>query len=412
MRISTAQYAQGGINLILQKQAELAQTQEQVSTQKKVNRPSDDPVAATQILRFSQEISLTTRYQENGKAAEGRINLVESTMSSVTALVQKVRELYVSVGNASLNDADRAGIAVELEQRQTELLGLANTQDANGEYLFAGFQSQTQPFVKTVTGAVRYQGDQGQRELQLGASVKIPTTDSGYDIFMDIRAGNGRFVTSPAATNVGTGLISAGEVLDPLVYNHDDYQISFVTNGLGKLAYRVDGATGGQILPPLPLDPVLDAVEYIPGAEINFGGISTVISGTPQPGDSFTANPSARQDIFGSIQSVIDKLRQPVLNQTDRAELGNLMIKGQSELDNSLDNILKTQAKTGARLNVIESQRLQNDSFLLVTKTSLSGVEDVDMVQIVSQLSQQSSALEAAQASYVRIQQLNLFKYL
>lgn len=412
MRISTVQYQQSGINTILDRQTELVDIQQKLATGKKVNQASDDPVAATQILRFRQEIALTERYNVNAQTAETRLNMTEATLDSAATILHRVRELFVQAGNGSLSDQDREGIALELTERREELIGLANFQDANGEYLFAGFQSQTQPFVQDSSGNVTYYGDQGQRTLQIAPSVQLPISESGFSVFMDIKAGNGTFVTTATPTNLGTGRISLGEVLDPMALTGDDYTVTMVTNSAGELAYRVDGVNGGQILPPPPADPVLDAPEYVEGTEINFNGISFVVAGSPIDGDTFTVEPSGRQDIFTTIQKVVERLNVPNETQSQRALLESTLERGLAEMDSSLENVLNVQAKIGARMNVISNERIQNDTFLLLQKTALSETEDIDIVDAIAKLQAQRTALEASQSSYAQISQLSLFKYI
>jgi flagellin-like hook-associated protein FlgL len=87
----------------------------------------------------------------------------------------------VKAGNGSYTPSDRESVAIELESRLADLLGIANTADGVGGYVFSGYKSTTLPFTKTATGA-DYQGDQGQRSLQVGSTRTIPITDSGASV--------------------------------------------------------------------------------------------------------------------------------------------------------------------------------------------------------------------------------------
>ena len=195
MRISTNLFRERGVNTILDLQQSLSHTQLQVSTGKRVITPSDDPVASTQILNFRQEIELTERYQSNGDAADGRVKLEEATLSSVTSLLQRVRDLILQGGSGALTTTERNALATEVEQRVGEVLGLANTQFAGTEYIFAGSKTDTEPFQRQGVSTFVYNGDQTDRQVQISASIQITVADSGYRVFQDIKNGNGSFTT-------------------------------------------------------------------------------------------------------------------------------------------------------------------------------------------------------------------------
>lgn len=191
MRISTAQIFQQGLDSILKQQLELSRTQLQLSTGKKINSPSDDPSGAARLLDLRQTASVTEQYQENILAAQGRLELEDSVLRSVTTSLQRARELAVRGLNGSQTAEDRTAIAREIRQINAEVLSLANTKDGNGDYLFAGTRSTTVPFTTNGSGVFTYSGDQGQRFLQVGPTRQIADGDTGFDVFMKIPAASG-----------------------------------------------------------------------------------------------------------------------------------------------------------------------------------------------------------------------------
>ncbi len=191
MRLSTSQIFQQAVTSMLDKQAELAKTQQQLATGKQILAPSDDPAAATRILDLDQVIETTSQYQRNADYAETRLSLEETVLTDVGDVLQRIRELSVSANNDTLNAGDRKAIAVEVRIHLEGLIQQANSKDANGEYLFAGFKTGTEPFTDTGGGNFVYQGDQGQRNLQIGARRQVAVGDSGADVFMQIDDGAG-----------------------------------------------------------------------------------------------------------------------------------------------------------------------------------------------------------------------------
>lgn len=250
MRVSSNMLFDSNVAAMNQQQARLMQTQQQIATGRKILTASDDPVAAARALEVTQSDAMNTQYAGNRGAARHTLSLAESTLQSVTSLLQDVKTATVNAGNGSLNSSDRRTIATGLSGRLQELAGLANSTDGAGNYLFAGFQSKIQPFTNTAAG-IAYFGDDGQRNVQVSATRQMPSSGNGADIFMRIKNGNGTLDTQASATNTGTGIISQGSVTDPTALTGDSYAIAFA----GPSAAPVAGNTGnGAISTPTVAD--------------------------------------------------------------------------------------------------------------------------------------------------------------
>jgi flagellar hook-associated protein 3 FlgL len=300
MRISTSQIHTLGVLGMLNQQVKLSQTQQQLSTGRRFLTPAEDPSGATRELDLRQTLEVNKQYQRNADQARARLDVEEGVLASATDLVQRVRELAVRGNNASLGADERAAIAVEVRQINEQLLSYANTHDANGDYLFGGYRTNDVPFTAAGGGAYTYNGDQGQRQLQIGPGRQVEVGDSGQDVFMNITAAAG-------------GMRDIFQTLD----------------------------------------------NYATALEAN----------------------AATPDIL-------------------------------SDLDSAMDNFGTIRAKVGARLNAIDAQVDANDAFMLNVEKTLSEVTDLDYAEAVSRYNQQLVALEAAQQSYARLQNLSLFNYL
>ncbi|MCP4413443.1 MAG: flagellar hook-associated protein 3, partial [Gammaproteobacteria bacterium] len=146
MRISTNQFYQSGLNSILDQQSGLNRTQEQIATGLKVMKPSDDPIASISIINLEQEISLTERYIANGDIGTANLSVEETTLQSFTDILQRVRELILSGGNATYGDTERNSLAVEMDELLGQMVGLANFKTSSGDYMFAGHRLNVTPF--------------------------------------------------------------------------------------------------------------------------------------------------------------------------------------------------------------------------------------------------------------------------
>ncbi|MBL0011008.1 MAG: flagellar hook-associated protein FlgL [Nitrosomonas sp.] len=149
MRVSTNTIYETGTNLMLQQQEALVKTQQQLSTGRRILAPSDDPIAAAQALNITQSASMNKQFSVNRASASSSLRLEENVLSEVKNLLDRAQDLAISAGNAARTDADRKVVATELRSQLETLVGLANSTDENGQYLFSGYQASTKPFVLT-----------------------------------------------------------------------------------------------------------------------------------------------------------------------------------------------------------------------------------------------------------------------
>jgi flagellar hook-associated protein 3 FlgL len=325
----------------------------------------------------------------------------------VTGQIQDIQTLIVTAGNGGYDANNREALATELEGRLTDLIGLANTADGTGGYLFSGYASTTQPFSKTPTGAA-YQGDQGQRTLQVGSSRKMAISETGSAIFEAIPTGNGKFTTAAAGANTGAGIISPGAVVDSSKLTGHDYAITFKVAGTPAVTtYSVTDKTATTPDPTLPTDQ-----PYIEGATIAFGGMSMDIKGAPADGDTFSTAPSAKQSVFTTITDLIKTLRAPANGSDGKAALANGLNTASSNMKNALDNVLTVQASVGSRMKELDNLDSTGDDLNIQYQTTLGDLQDLDMVKAISLFSQQQQTLQAAQMSFKTMSGLSLFNYI
>lgn len=182
MRVSTSTLYDQGTRSMLQQQDGMFRLQQHLSTGKRIMTPSDDPIGAARAHELSQSLSLNAQYTDNRHRAADSLQLVDSTLGSVSNVIQNIRTMAVAAGNPAFSDSERKMMAIELRGHFEELLGLANTKDEQGNYLFSGFKGNTIPFEQT-GGVVTYQGDQGQRLIQVSGSRQLPVSETGDAIF-------------------------------------------------------------------------------------------------------------------------------------------------------------------------------------------------------------------------------------
>jgi flagellar hook-associated protein 3 FlgL len=406
MRIATSTIFEAGTRQLGTLQSDMAKLQLQMSTNKRVVSPSDDPIAASRALEVTQSQSINTQLDTNRANARSSLSQEEVILNGVTELMSSVQELVVKAGNASLGDADRASIATELEGRLSDLLGLANSTDGNGAYMFSGYKSATQPFNQTATGA-QYDGDQGQRNVQIGSTRSIPISNSGSAVFESNPTGNGRFQTGAAATNTGAGIISSGTVTDVSQLTGHKYALAFKV--AGEPAVTTYTVNDNSTTPPTA---VQSDQPYKAGQSISFGGMSMDIKGVPADGDTFTVAPSEKQSVFTTITSLIDTLRSPTIGSAGKAALANGLNQASDNMKSAYDTVLTARSSIGSRLTELDSLDSTGDDLNIQYASTLSDLVDLDLVKTYSLFTQQQVTLTAAQKSFTTMSGLSLFNFI
>jgi flagellar hook-associated protein 3 FlgL len=192
MRISTNTIYQSGISKISALQSEQTKLQQQISTGKRIASPSDDPVAAARALSLSHAQGVNAKFADTRQTAQTKLSTIESNLTSVTNLLVATQSSLVAAGNGAYSNQERVSIATDLNESLQTLIGMANAKDAYGNYLYAGYQTATQPFVASAAGA-NYQGDNGQQLLQVDSERQMAVNVSGDNLFK--AGGNDIFAT-------------------------------------------------------------------------------------------------------------------------------------------------------------------------------------------------------------------------
>lgn len=406
IRLATSAIFNSATTQISNLTTQLATTQNQLSTGQRVLTAADDPIASARALEVTQAQSMNTQFATNRTNAKSSLNLVDQTMQDVTTQIQNIQSLIVTAGNGSYTQSDRQALATQLQGQLTDLIGMANTADGSGGYLFSGYASTTQPFTQTPTGAT-YQGDQGVRTLQVGSSRKMSVTTNGSAIFDAVTTGNGTFQTQAATSNTGSGIVSPGSVTDRTQLTNHNYSINFAVSGDPAVTtYSVNDTTTN------PPTAVLSNQPYTDGASISFGGMSTSITGAPADGDSFTVQPSQKQSVFTTIQDLINTLKAPADGSSGKAALANNLATASSNMQNALDNVMTVQATVGSNLKELDTLDTSGSALDTQYTQTLNDLTSADMVKTISLFTQQQQTLQAAQVSFKTMSGLSLFNYI
>lgn len=179
-------------NLALQNQKTL-KLSEQLSTGKKINRPSDDPVSAQALAELKRQLSRNEQFEKNLQYADRQWRQIESDVMSVSDLVKRAREIAIQGNNGTLSSSDREALAAEVAQLSEQLLTISNRQ-LEGQYIYSGYRTNTQPYefdanhpaadpAVTYLGFGTVQGNFDQKRIEVSEGQFFPTQIDGEKVF-------------------------------------------------------------------------------------------------------------------------------------------------------------------------------------------------------------------------------------
>jgi len=187
MRVGTASLYAGIQQRLQRLTADLNSLNEKIATAKRLNRPSDDPIAMVKSMQFKTATRQMEQYSRNLNTAVSWFNASEAALSQTLDLVGRAREIAVLMNNSSQNAETRGSAAVEVGHLLDQAISLGNTQ-LSGRYIFSGFETATAPFTKITVGGVetaQYNGDTNNFQVQIGKDENLTAGKNGQTVLMD-----------------------------------------------------------------------------------------------------------------------------------------------------------------------------------------------------------------------------------
>lgn len=402
MRVSTANSYDVGVNALQRRQGELAEAQTMLTTGKRVNRASDDPVAAARAERALAGEARVAAGERTVEASKSIMMQAEGALGEAGELLQQAREIMVAAGNATYGSSERQNLSQQLKQIRDQLFAISNRSDGAGTYLFGGQGASEKPFVDSrpqvgnvleQTG-VRYVGAAGNSMTDAGSN--LPLALDGSAVWTSARTGNGVFETRSLSASPGAW-IEPGQVVDPTLLSGASYSMVF---NAATQAFDITNTSTSTVLASQP---------FVSGEAIEFDGMSMTIVGAPNDGETFEVLPSvARLNVFGSLDKAIADLQ---------AGLGSIAMS-QAVSDNlrNLDSVMgglqAARARSGEALQRIDNATNQLASEKLHHQTERAGAEDLDMIAAISEFENKQTGYDAALKSYSMVQRMSLFQYI
>jgi flagellar hook-associated protein 3 FlgL len=384
---------------INQLESSISTNQNDISSGLSFTTASENPVGAGLVSGYNQVLAQSQQYTANGNSAQSSLNTEDNALTQLQNQMQSLRSLALEANNGTESQQDLNAIATQASQIQQSLVSLANTQDGSGNYIFGGFSTETQPFALSAGGAT-YSGDQGQRQVQIGAAQTVVVGDNGDLVFNQIKNGNGTVNVTAAPGNTGTGILGATTVSNPTAYTGGSYTIEFTAPN----TYKVVSSTGATV--------TTGAYTSGQSQAVAFAGLEVTLSGQPAAGDNFAVAPSSNQSLFTTVQNLVTALGRGNAAPAAQAQLNNSIAYAVNGIDQALSHVETVQASVGARLNSITAQQSVATAQQTQLEKSITNIQGLDYASAITTLDSQNTTLSAAMQAFTQTQGLSLFKYL
>ena len=427
MQVSTKLFNEQQVRQFSKLTADIQAKQEKISSGRAILNASDDPVAAVSLSAANEQKLLIERFEENVYIAQNRLEAGDKVLQESQSVMMRITELATQARNPAYDAFSRRAILTEMLELREVLVDLANTKDARGHSLFAGFKNEETAFVKNANGKVEYNGDRGTHTVQISENMNVPTSLDGLTVFGRVETANGRrnifeIIDSVAASinplrelNEHATADVRAEAIFTLPRQNQTWELD-LKGSLGMVRISAVLSEGNEAKFAEAVNFVSDQTgviaefDKITGrvilTDIEAGEIR--VENLEIEGQELTDYAGQYNLSFGAVDENNVSIGVPrVLTDLDQ-----LLGRGIGNLKSALDHLSLQQAVIGAQVSKAEVQRGALASRKLAVSQDISKIGDADLAKLVTELQSQLTNRDAAQQAFAKIGQQSLFDYL
>ena len=427
MQVSTKFFNDRQVEQFAKINKDVQTVQEKIASGQNILKASDDPVAAVQLSAAKEQQNLLGRYETNIDAAKRRLTLADGALQEGINVLTRITELSVQAANGSYGPADRRALLAEAEELRQVMFEIANTRDAQGQSLFAGFRSNDSAFTMSADGQISYAGDRGLSALQISENMTVATSLDGGTVFERVQTPQGQkglfamLDAAMAAIDPANALSVEGSAraTAALTFN--------VSKDPQNWAFQLQGSRGSERISVSIADGKYDDLVDA----INLQTASTGIAATY---DSASGRVMLSDEQNGVILmkdieieniGLINDTSPPTVDfatiDGSGAEIGiarrlgdnDLLIGGLSEdLDVAIDHLSTQKAFLGAQINKADRQMEVIAKRQMAVSEEVADIGEADLAALITELQSMLVSRDAAQQAFSKIGQQSLFDYL
>jgi len=370
----------------------LTKLQEQVSTGSRINRVSDDPSTAYQVLTLNTEKGSLENYTNILADMTNTLEDSSSIVQQMASVVSKAQVLVTQVTSGTYDQESRDNTAETIDDLLEQLVQLANTK-YNGQYLFGGSDTSTAPYVIERTDgeitSVTYQGGSESRIVSVAPGISSSAYYVGEELFSSDRRETPVF-TGDTGAAAGTGTSSVtGDVWLTVTYDGTNYQVSIDD---GATYVTADGSTNQAVK-----DSRTGKVLYVDTTGITSTGVELVqVPGT--------------YDVFNTLISIRDSLQNDRnLSDAEVRQLWNDSISSLEEVHNLL---VQKESSMGSKIEFLSGLESNLEIVKANTENETSQLQDADIAQLAVDLTRYETLYEASLTVAGKLMSLSLLDFI
>ena len=427
MQVSTKLFNQQAVNQFGKLTEQIQDMQAKVSTGKNILKSSDDPVAAVELSAAKEQKNILDRFKRNVDSAQRRLDLADASIQQAVNVMIRISELAIQAGNDTNGVSERIAIRTEVEQLSNVMMEIANTRDAQGQSLFAGYHTNSQAFRKNVDGTFEYLGDRGTHSVQISESMNVATSVDGGTAFETVDTGKGRKSTFDIITNT-INAISTASGLSRQGSGAASASLDFnVPRDPQNWTFTLTGSKGAKTISTTISEGKFSDVVTKINAETANTGISAALDSAT--GKITLTETQSRLIKVDNIQiEGMDFSSTEVKSYVDfntlsgdgtavgayrrLTDVDQLISSSVTDVQKATDHLSQQRAFLGAQINKAEHQKDALDQRIIATSEKISDIDTADMAALVTKLQSLLLNKDAAQQAYAKISQSSLFDYL
>jgi len=364
MRITSNMSGDSSIYNIQQNQGRLYKLNEQLGTQQNVNRPSDDPIAAKNILDIYDKLAVQNQYQANVTKTVTGMKIADTSLSAISGFMAQAVLLVATIPDGSNDSAFRDSVASQLDVLKYQITSMGNTQIGD-RYIFGGYKDNVLPFSKTdLTG-----------DTSVGSFV----------------------LTNIDTTTLNDGMLISGAGIPA----NTTITVNQPPDAIGSVTLS-NAATAAGVASPVVLEGFVGTNDNI---NIKIGD-NTTIKANVNGGELLNGTGSAP---YGNtnILAVFSQL-YTAIKDNDVAAIKT----GSAQIDMGLNQVRNARSNLITRTTRVESMSAINKNYINTLETILTNIQNVDTAKIGVELNMQQTAFEASLSTTAKISKLSLLDYL
>jgi flagellar hook-associated protein 3 FlgL len=403
---------------------EMQLRQTKISTGRAIVDASEQPIKAVMLSAMEERLTQLGGFQRNVDTAQQRLSLSEVALTSVDNIFTRLRERSVQVAGTA-DPATISAIRIEVMNMREELVGLVNTRTSDGQALFAGYSTDTVPFVQDAAGRVQYRGDGGLHTLAASETTRLPTSLNGGETFMQVKTDDGIVSVFDIVDSFEAALSTSASVTSSLSTEAQDglsltfsgdripRDVSFTLSGPKSTATisarEVVGGSHERLV--LAINDKTDTTGVTASINIGTGRLELT---AVDPAENDKIKLSGLQ-----VEGVTLASRVPQFTMSTDGDLPQTMVPEVQTLRSQLDKIEKggdnmalSLTTVGARMQRADAQEEVLAARSVVIETDVSDFGAADLEKLITEFQTLLVSRDATRQIYSRIVQGSLFDFL